>query len=379
MSQPTVAVAPQRNIGLESLVSLLEDQRARSVDVIAGAGAIRCVDGALLLNTEPNLSADGVTLTTGTYAMNDIAMSGIATKLDIDMRYMRRMARENVPLLDDNVNSWLERDRRRFLVRCLRTGANGGVARAFLSDRYLRIDNFDVLLAVLAGIRNSGVNTTVENCDLSDRRLYLRVVSPEVQVAAPQLLKNYRSPFDGRRGSELPIISGGFLLTNSETGYGRYGLAPWVRMEVCRNGMTVDHAVMARQHVGPRILDQDGVLEPSPETVQRVLDLISAQTTDAVREFLNVDFLARAVREMEVAAGVAIATPDATIKIVGQKLQYTKEQQQDILTHFSRGGDATAGGVMQAVTSVARTITDADSAYKLESTAWQALRMAAAA
>lgn len=219
MSHPTIAVAPQRNIGLGSLVTLLKDQRTRAVDVIAGAGAIRCIDGSLMLNTEPDLSADGVTLTTGTYAMNDIAMSGIATKLDIDLRYMRRMARENVPLLDDNVNSWLERDRRRFLVRCLRGDAGVGVARAFLSDRYARIDNYDVMLAALDGIRNSGVNTTVANCDLSDRRLYLRVVSPDVQVAAPQLLKNYRSPFDGRRGSDLPIISGGFLLTNSETGY----------------------------------------------------------------------------------------------------------------------------------------------------------------
>jgi hypothetical protein len=47
-------------------------------------------------------------------------------------------AREDVPLLDGNINSWLERDDRLSLVRCLRrTPASGdGTARAFLSDRY---------------------------------------------------------------------------------------------------------------------------------------------------------------------------------------------------------------------------------------------------
>jgi hypothetical protein len=358
---------------------MLKDQSTRAIDVIAGAAAIQCVDGNLVLNnTEPNIGPDGVTMTAGTYAMNDIARSGVADKLNIPLPYMRRMATENLPLLDHNVNSWLERDHRRFLIRCLRGDSGLGVARAFLSDRYARIDNFDVLLAALDGIRQAGVNTQVATCDLTDRRMYVRVVSPDVQVAAPQLLKNYRSPFDGRRGEDLPFISGGFLITNSETGCGRYGIAPWLRVEVCRNGMTVDRGTLVRTHIGARITDDDGVLEPSPETVQHTLNLIKSQTTDAVRAFLDVDFVTRAVRDLEKAAGVTVDEPDATIKVVGQRLRYTEEQQQNILAHFIRGGDLSAGGIMQAVTSVAQTIPDADDAYKLESTAVQALTLAAA-
>lgn len=379
MVQPSVAVAPNRNIGVENLAAMLKDQSTRAIDVIAGAAAIQCVDGNLVLNnTEPNIGPDGVTMTAGTYAMNDIARSGVADKLNIPLPYMRRMATENLPLLDHNVNSWLERDHRRFLIRCLRGDSGPGVARAFLSDRYARIDNFDVLLAALDGIRQAGVNTQVATCDLTDRRMYVRVVSPDVQVAAPQLLKNYRSPFDGRRGEDLPFISGGFLITNSETGCGRYGIAPWLRVEVCRNGMTVDRGTLVRTHIGARITDEDGVLEPSPETVKHTLNLIKSQTTDAVRAFLDVDFVTRAVRDLEKAAGVAVDEPDATIKVVGQKLRYTEEQQQSILAHFIRGGDLSAGGIMQAVTSVAQTIRDADDAYKLESTAVQALTLAAA-
>ena len=48
------------------------------------------------------------------------------------------------------------------------------------------------------------------------------------------------------------------------------------------------------------------------------------------------------------------------------------------LTHFIRGGDVTAGGVMHAVTSVAQTLPDADTAHDMESLALRALDIAAA-
>ena len=65
------------------------------------------------------------------------------------------------------------------------------------------------------------------------------------------------------------------------------------------------------------------------------------------------------------------------IKVVAQRLRYTQQQQDDILAHFIQGADLSAGGIMQAVTSVARSIPDADAAYQLESTAARALRVAA--
>jgi len=382
MVSPAVTVAPNRHIDLNTMAHMLTEQKARAVDVIAGAGALECVDGNLVIaGTTPQLGDGGVTMTAGTYAMTDIALGGVGEKLGIPMSYLRRMANDNVPALDYNINTWLERDNRRFLVRCLRhdtTGGNG-VARAFLSDSYLRIDNLDVLIAALDGVRQAGVAADVVSCDLTDRRLYVRVVSPEIQVMAPQLLRNYRSPFDGRRGSDLPVVSGGFLLTNSETGFGKYKIAPWLRIEVCKNGQTVDQGSHSRRHVGSRITDDDGIIDPSTETMQDLLKLIKSMTADAVRAYLDHDFVTREVRELEKVAGVTVAKPDDTIKIVAQRLRYTEEQQQGILAHFIQGGDLSAGGIMQAVTSYARSIPDADSAYRMETTAGQALHLAAAA
>jgi hypothetical protein len=59
-------------------------------------------------------------------------------------------------------------------------------------------------------------------------------------------------------------------------------------------------------------------------------------------------------------------------------LPFTDAQQADILNHFIRGGDVTAGGVMHAVTSVAQTLADADAAHEMESLALRALDLAAA-
>ena len=52
---------------------------------------------------------------------------------------------------------------------------------------------------------------------------------------------------------------------------------------------------------------------------------------------------------------------------MSQRLRFTDAQQADILTHFIRGGDVTAGGVMHAVTSAAQTQPDADTAHEMES------------
>ncbi|MET8642910.1 hypothetical protein ACFVHS_37650 [Streptomyces sp. NPDC057746] len=48
-----------------------------------------------------------------------------------------------------------------------------------------------------------------------------------------------------------------------------------------------------------------------------------------------------------------------------------------ILTHFVRGGQMTAGGVMQADTSTAQTLTDTDQAAALEALELPALTAAA--
>lgn len=379
MPQPTISRSTTRNIGLDQLATMLQDQSTRKLDVIAGAGAIRAAGGHLVLDgTEPQLGPDGVTMTTGSYAVNDVANSGLADKLGIPTAYLRRLHTEHTDLYDENINGWLARTDRRFLVRVLRDESGSGLVRAFLSDRYSRIDNLDVLMAALDGIRRSGVPVQVDGADLTDRRMFVRVYSPAVQAMAPQLLANYRSPFDGRPGSDLPTVWGGFLITNSETGCGAFSIVPRLVVQVCRNGMVMNHSALRRTHLGARHAD-DGVIAWSDETNTKALELITARTRDAVAAYLDPDYVTRMLRDLQADAGKPITDPDTTIKIVGQKLRLSDNEQRSILAHFVAGADPTAGGILHAMTSVAQTLDDADAAYDMESVAVQAMRIAATA
>jgi hypothetical protein len=169
----------------------------------------------------PVLGADGVTMTAGRYRPTDVCDAGIADKLGIPAAYLRRTRDFHPALFDANVNGWLGRDDRRFFIRALRASdGETGVARAWLSDGYKKIDHLDTLMAVFDGIRRAGHPVQIETCDLTDRRMYVRARCEAVQALAPGLLAGYRSPFTGAAGADNPVVFAGFVVTNSETGCG---------------------------------------------------------------------------------------------------------------------------------------------------------------
>jgi hypothetical protein len=286
-------------------------------------------------------------------------------------------------LFDANTNGWLDRSPdRRFMLRILRSDASGadgthGVVRAALSDKYRRMDHLDMLMGALDGVRRSGARVEVDGCDLTDRRMYVRLYAPDVQALAPQLLARYRSPFDSRPGSELPVVWGGFELTNSETGCGAFSIVPRLMVRVCRNGLVQEVGRIRRTHVGAR-RDDDGVIDWSRDTDRAHLELLASQVRDAVAAYLSPQYVAEQVRQLEQVAGTAVPRPDDTLRVLGREMRWTEQQQRDLLAHFVAGSDLTAGGVMHAVSSLAQVQPSADVAYDLERQAIPAMRRAAA-
>jgi hypothetical protein len=378
-----VALTGARNADLRDLISILEDGQRRKLDVIAPASALRMREGNVHVEgVESQITDSGVTVVDGIYRPTTVADEGIADKLRIPLAYLRRMRAENVPLLDENVNAWMQKEPgRRFMLRAFRSengpGMPGeGVARALLSDSYKLMDNLDMLLAALDGVDQSGHPTQITGCDLTDRRMYVRVESEAVAIQARNLLRGYRSPFDGRSGDELPMISAGFVISNSEVGSGAFTITPRAVIQVCRNGLTEPKDVMRAVHLGGK--QDEGVVSMSRQTERKTLELITSRTTDAVRTFLSRDYVEAKVYEMEAAAGKTLEEPTKTIEHVTKSLSIGNETKDRILSHFIRGGQMTAGGVMQAVTSTAQTLTDADQAAALEALALPALTAAAA-
>jgi len=300
----TGPVLTTRNATLADLADLLQRQHADKLDVVVPAAAIRSVAGELHITGigEPVLSADGVTTGDGVFRPTAICDAGLAEKLNIPLAYLRRLRERHVHLFDANVNVWLGEDPgRRFLVRTLRGQDGPGIARALVSDSYRMVDNLDVLLAVLAGIRESGAVTQVTSADLTERRMYVRVQSADVAVHAPALLGNYISPFTGARGADNPLVFAGFIVTNSETGHGSFSITPRITVQVCNNGITISRDAMREVHLGARLAE--GVVRWSAATQQAALDLVTRQAADAVATVLDRGYVKRTIAGIQEQAG----------------------------------------------------------------------------
>jgi hypothetical protein len=234
-----------------------------------------------------------------------------------------------------------------------------------------------VLTAILGGVERAGVPVQVQGCDLTERRMYVRLYSDQVVAHAPALLEGYRSPFTGAEGAANPVVWGGLVITNSETGDGAATITPRLVVQVCANGYTITADAHRAVHLGGKLAE--GVIDWSADTQQRNLDLITAKARDAVTRFLDPSYVRAVVTRIERDAGAPVERPQDTIALISQQLRFSDDTQQAILGHFIKGGSLTAGGVMHAVTSVAQTLPDADAAHELESRALKVLQLAAAA
>jgi len=405
MSQPNAQAAPvtARNTDLEQIAGILRTQQITKLDVVAPATALYMSGGNLVLSgMEHILDDNGVTDPNGEYNPTQIFDQGAATRLGIPAGYYNRMRANNIDLLDLSVNSWLrhaDNSHNHYLIRAFRNLEGGpGTARAMLSDVYRPIDHLDVLVAALDGVRNAGVHTTVDSCDLSERRMRIRLACPEIRALAPTLLRGYRPGFDidqpraggwtlesarnaaNREGKQYepgtePVVFAGFEIGNSETGHGKFSITPRLIVQACRNGLRIEVDAFATQHLGAKL--SAGVVRWSDDTLARNLALVTAQTRDAVTQFCDPRYAQGVIDRLEKDADRPVDEPEATMKVVGQKLQFSEAQREDVLRHFILGGQPTCGGVLNAITSAAQFVADPDEAAAMESKAVQGMQVAA--
>ncbi|MGI5292886.1 DUF932 domain-containing protein [Nonomuraea polychroma] len=389
LTRPTSSIV--RNANLEDLVKVLNDEHARKIDVIVNDSNLRAADGELVLQGDippmvipERWTNDGYFPAQeyeipGVYRPTAVCDRKIAQKLGIPGDYLRRCRERNPGLWDDNVNGWLQGSEERYYMRLLAPGSDGGtgIARAMLSKWYGRVDHLDMLFATLDGIRESGAEVTITSCNVTETRMYVVVECPAVQVLAPALLDGYTSPYNGAKGSDNPLVHAGFVITNSETGDGRGAIVPRIVAQVCSNGATIEKEAYARTHVGSEL--PEGPIQWSKETEHALVNMIKLQARDAVRGFLSTDFLEAQVAALSAKSGHKIGKdPEEAVKIVAKTLKYDEDSRRDILRHFIKSDQMTAGGMMQAVTAAAQADTrDPDTAYRMEADVFKVLDVAA--
>jgi hypothetical protein len=376
-----------RNASIGDLYTELKEQQARKVDLIVPARDLWSHQGlAVVANAgEATVTDDGVSRGPLYLAPSAVYDEGMVDRLKVDgssmgirlVRGLRATGRTDLVdslyngLLHGNKDLGVTGDERKFFLRTFSPAAPGqsGYARAILSNSYRPIDNWDVLNSIMKGMTSAGLTAhVVKQADLTDRRMYLKIVVPEVQALAPTFLRNYVAPYSKKRGAEIPTVFGGFVIKNGETGGAAFSITPELTFEVCDNGMTVTEDMIRKTHLGSKVEDE-GVVKVSERTRKINLEFVESYTADAISSFLDKGYMERVLRRLTEQAGGEVEHPQAVVETITKRAAFTDEDAEGILNAFIDGADRTRGGILQAITAYSQTVEDPDHAYEMEADA----------
>ena len=279
----------------------------------------------------------------------------IGDYLEIPRKYYRRMLGEDAELLAYNVNRWLRQSPEQRMIRTM-----DGHARAFLSNRYRRIDNLDIANITLP-IIGEMKDAIYASCELSDDYMYIKVVNPRLTAEVV--------PGD--------IVQGGVIITNSETGQGSVCVQPLVYRLVCSNGMVVNDAKMRRYHVGRLTSTDDDFQIYSQETLDADDQAFVLKLQDTVRAAVDEAKFAAVLEKMRQSKDAKLNTADipSVVKLASSSFKITEAESAGVLQHLIEGGDLTLYGLANAVTRYSQDAESYDRATRLEEIGYEVMTM----
>lgn len=278
--------------------------------------------------------------------------------LGIPRKYYERMLVEEVDLLAQNVNGWLQKKTEQRMIRTI-----DGHARAFLSNRYRRIDNLDIASIVLPVIEQMP-DARYESCELTEDFMYIKVVNPRLMCEV----------FPG------DIVQSGMIISNSETGLGAVCVQPLAYRLVCSNGMIVNDAKMRRTHLGRISNTDDDFLIYSQETIVADDKAFILKLQDTVKAAVDEARFARIVDKMRESKQAKLNTADipSVVKLASSSFGITEAESTGVLQHLIEDADYTLFGLANAVTRYSQDVESYDRATKLEEIGYSVMTMSPA-
>lgn len=287
--------------------------------------------------------------------INQIAHRQLGSHLKIPADYYDRMLAQDPELLAHNVNTWFQKEPSTRMIRTL-----GGTARAFLSNRYRRIDNMEIAKVVLPLIGRM-TDAHFESCQITDSRMYIKVV-------------NRRLTAEVVKGD---IVQAGIIISNSEVGQGSVSIQPLVYRLVCSNGMIVNDARARKYHTGRVNTLEENFQLYSEETLAADDHAFVKKIEDTVKAAVEEARFAQVIDLMRKATQAPINTTDvpAVVKMASKDFKISEEESAGVLQHLIEGKDLTLYGLSNAVTRHSQDIGSYDRATELESIGYKILSM----
>lgn len=336
---------------LEQIVQTLEEQDKVKKDYLSHPTHLHFVDGNLVMTH----SGQEVT-----FAPTSVFHGQVSEKLGIPKTYYDKMKGKALKLLDENVNHWIKEEGKNLLIRTFTREDGNNDARALLSDRYNMIDNFEVLFNTLDAIKDCGFKVDVSGADLSETRLYLHITCPEIEVQATEMLKMYRRTFEVGTG----VISG-FVIQNSEVGFGSFQIMPRAVVLACDNGMVKKSDSMRRVHLGGKLDELD--FHKNSDVTNANRKLVREQVKHAVKKFLSKEYLQNLVNTFTELGAKEIEAPIAAVmEVVAKDYGFDQDSKKSLLDHFIRGGDTRRIGIVNSVTEMVQKFEDVDKRHDTE-------------
>ena len=281
------------------------------------------------------------------FSIGELAHQQIAARLNIPFRYYQKMQVENPELLDLNVNTWFIQNPERRMIRVL-----DGNVRAFLSDRYRRLDNLELCAAVLPVIKQmKGAN--IESCEVTPSRLYLKVVNKKLKAEV----------------AVGDVAQAGFVISNSEVGLGSVRIEPLIFRLVCKNGLICKDFAQKKYHVGKQISSSDDSAYQlySDETLAQDDKAFFMKVQDIVCSAVDESKFLLTVNKLRDSKNIPLShEPVKAVEILADTFQLSENERGDILRQLFIAGDNSRYGLINAVTSASKIAKSYDRATELE-------------
>lgn len=326
----TIPTPRPRTLSLQEMAIELERRQAAKRDYVIDTRRASFIteDGVSTLTFDAPDAEDGI----DGGPVLDHAHAQIAERLQIPKRYYDRLRSTAPKLLDANVGHWFVSEPEKRTVRIL-----DDRVRAVLSNRYRRLDDYDLMQHVLP-IFGQIEGLEFQRAALTDTRLHVRALLPSLQAEV----------------GLGDIVQAGVALRNSEVGDGALVVEPFIWRLACLNGMTVPDRRLRKFHTG-RAEDEGQLNVYSDETLAADDRAFFLKVGDLVKAALSEVTFEQVVAQLrEAATGEKIADPVEATTRLASSFTLTQGEQKGVLQHLIEGGDLSRYGLIQAVTRTAQ-------------------------
>lgn len=292
------------------------------------------------------------------YGVTELARHQLADKLKIPFAYFERMRTEQPDLLDRNVNTWLQDDGERRMIRTL-----DGTVRAVLSERYRRLDNFDLAESVLPVLQQLP-EVVFESVELTETRMYLKCVTPRLTYEM--------APGD--------VVQAGVVVSNSETGQGTLSVQPLLFRLVCRNGLIAADSSLRKTHVGRALGTDEEALTVFRDDTMRADDrAFFLKVRDVVQAAVTETTFRQTAQKLQRTLNIPlVGNPVRTVEVLAQRYSLNDGERSGVLRHLIAEGELSGYGLVNAVTHFSQDVQDYDRATEFESLGGKLIELSAA-